>query len=73
MIRKTALGVIAAAATFAAAMGITVSTASADYSYGYYKPHYCKRVIVGYDYYGRPIWRCVKRRYGYGYGYGGGY
>lgn len=72
MIRKTALGLIAAAATLAAAMGATASTASAHYygyGYKYFKPHYCKRVIVGYDYYGYPIWRCVKKYYRYGYGY----
>ncbi len=78
MIRKTALGFVAAAATLAAAMGVTASSASAGvnisigfghgYGYGYYKPYrYCHRVIVGYDYYGHPIWRCVKRYYRYGY------
>jgi hypothetical protein len=73
MIRNTTLGLVAAAATLVAAMGITASTASAGggYGYGYYKPYYCHKVIVGYDYYGRPIWRCVKKYYRYGYG--GGY
>ena len=72
MIRNTVFGLVAAAATLAAAMGITASTASAGgYGYGYYKPYYCHKVIVGYDYYGRPIWRCVKKYYRYGYG--GGY
>ena len=75
MIRKTALGLIAAAATLAAAMGATASSASAGYYGGhgyykpYYKPHYCHKVFVGYDYYGHPIYRCVKKFYGYGYGY----
>ena len=73
MIRKTAFCMMAAAAWFAVTAGMTAPPALADYYYGYYKPYYCKKVIVGYDYYGRPIWRCVKRRHGYGYGYGGGY
>jgi hypothetical protein len=67
MIRKTVLGLAAAAVTLGAVMGTSASTASAHgYGYGY---GYCKRVIVGYDYYGHPIWRCVKRYYRYGYGY----
>lgn len=66
MIRKTVLGLAAAAVTLGVVMGTSASTASA---HGYYKPYYCKRVIVGYDYYGNPIWRCVKRYYRYGYGY----
>jgi hypothetical protein len=72
MIRNTVFGLVAAAATLAATMGATASSASAGY-YGhgyykpYYKPHYCHKVIVGYDYYGHPIWRCVKKYYRYGY------
>lgn len=72
MIRNTVFGLVAAATTLAAAMGATASSASAGY-YGhghykpYYKPHYCRKVIVGYDYYGHPIWRCVKKYYRYGY------
>lgn len=62
MIRKTAFGLVAAAATLAAAMGATASTASAGVKfnihvggYGYYAPYYgfhCKRVFVGY----RKVW-----------------
>jgi hypothetical protein len=68
MIRNTVFGLVAAAATIAATMGATASSASA-HGYGYYKPYYCHKVFYGYDYYGNPIYRCAKRYYGYGYGY----
>jgi hypothetical protein len=68
MIRKTVLGLAAAAVTLGAAMSASTTSASA-HGYGYYKPYYCKKVIVGYNYYGHPIWRCVKRYHRYGYGY----
>lgn len=73
MIRNTVFGLVAAAATIAATMGATASSASAGYYGGhgyykpYYKPRYCHKVIVGYDYYGNPIWRCAKKYYRYGY------
>ena len=59
MFRKTILGFAAAAAVTAIALGGTATTASAGkyfkghhYHYGFYKPHYCKRIFVGY----RKVW-----------------
>lgn len=76
MIRNTILGIAAAAAVTAIALGGNATTAEAHgykggYHYGYYKPYHCKRYFAGYrkvwTYYGWRLKPYYKRRCFYGY------
>jgi hypothetical protein len=86
MISKTILAVVTAAAVSAGAMAVSTSAADAHYAGGYYQ-NYCstayQSIVVGYDYYGQPIYQSVPYQYchqvfvpytyNYGYSYHYGY